>query len=102
MHLSMIKTGKGRYYYISTTSQIFRWDTMKHLYIIDDIAQASCYGVKTYITQIIASWKSSPQGKLTVVKMNGSDNDIYDKIIWALCKINKDSYTASLIYMKTI
>lgn len=24
MHLSMIKTGKGRYYYISTTSQIFR------------------------------------------------------------------------------
>lgn len=54
---------------------------MKHLYIIDNIAQASCYGVKTYITQIIASWKSSPQGKLTVVKMNGSDNDIYDKII---------------------
>lgn len=49
---------------------------MKHLYIIDNIAQASCYGVKTYITQIIASWKSSPQGKLTVVKMNGSDNDI--------------------------
>lgn len=51
---------------------------MKHLYIIDDIAQASCYGVKTYITQIIASWKSSPQGKLTVVKMNGSDNDIIE------------------------
>ena len=51
---------------------------MKHLYIIDDIAQASCYGVKTYINQIIASWKSSPQGKLTVVKMNGSDNDIIE------------------------
>lgn len=33
---------------------------------------------KTYITQIIASWKSSPQGKLTVVKMNGSDNDIIE------------------------
>lgn len=48
----------------------------KHLYLIDYISPASCYGIGSYLQQIIDLWNNRAMGQLTIVKLNATDENI--------------------------